>query len=126
MDANRPPRRPPRRSKGPTRHVQRRESASSGIREEIRQLLLARSGSTAPVRCSDIQPQLAKQADRAFTEDGWLFEIKYDGFRTLAGMEDGKPRLLLRSGNDATAAYPEVTEALAALNVPQLVLDGEL
>ena len=60
-----------------------------------------------------------------FRRDGWVFELKYDGFRLLAANEAGAPRLRYRGGSDATAAFPEVATALAALP-RDVVLDGEL
>jgi bifunctional non-homologous end joining protein LigD len=60
-----------------------------------------------------------------FDRDGWIFELKYDGFRLLAGNEGGRPRLRYRGGSDATAAFPEVAAAVARLP-EDLVLDGEV
>ena len=55
---------------------------------------------------------------------GWVFEIKYDGFRTLALHIGGTVRLVSRKGTDMTASFPEVAAALREL--PEVVLDGEL
>ena len=35
-----------------------------------------------------------------FSHPDWVFEIKYDGYRLLAGKERGSPRLLSRSGRE--------------------------
>jgi bifunctional non-homologous end joining protein LigD len=78
------------------------------------------------LRARDVDLMLAELGDRPFTREGWLFEIKYDGFRLLAAREDGKPRLQYRRGADSTALFPDVTKALAALPVGSLVLDGEV
>ena len=60
-----------------------------------------------------------------FTRAGWIFEIKFDGFRILASHEEGGTmRLLTRKGNDLATIFPEV--ALAMRELPALVLDGEL
>jgi bifunctional non-homologous end joining protein LigD len=61
-----------------------------------------------------------------FSADGWLFEIKYDGFRVLAGRDGGRPRVRYRSGADGTGAFPEIVAALAALPGVDHVLDGEV
>jgi bifunctional non-homologous end joining protein LigD len=61
-----------------------------------------------------------------FSAAGWVFEIKYDGFRMRAGCRGGRPRLLFRSGLDATGAFPEVAEDLGGLPGGDLVLDGEV
>jgi bifunctional non-homologous end joining protein LigD len=69
---------------------------------------------------------LAETAERPFTDPAWLFELKHDGFRVLAGREDDQPRLVYRRGSDATATYPDVARALQALPFGDLVLDGEV
>ena len=74
----------------------------------------------------DLTPMLASTAERPFSGEGWLFELKYDGFRLLAVKSGGAVKLLSRRGNDLTPAYPEVVEALEALEYPSLVLDGEV
>jgi bifunctional non-homologous end joining protein LigD len=78
------------------------------------------------LRARDVDLMLAELGDRPFTRDGWLFEIKYDGFRLLASREDSKPRLQYRRGADSTALFPDVVKALSALPVGALVLDGEV
>jgi bifunctional non-homologous end joining protein LigD len=62
--------------------------------------------------------------ERPFSHPGWLYELKYDGFRVLAERRDGAPCLRYRSGRDATAILPEIARAVAALPF-DLVLDGE-
>jgi len=68
---------------------------------------------------------LASRAD-AFSSLGWVFELKYDGWRVLAAKDRKEVKLRLRSGRDATARFPEVVEATAALPVESAHLDGEL
>jgi len=67
---------------------------------------------------------LASRAE-PFSAPGWLFELKYDGFRVLAAKDKGTVTLRYRSGRDATRAFPEVVEALAALPARKALLDGE-
>ena len=73
----------------------------------------------------DDEPMLAETA-APFAREGWIFEIKYDGFRMLAGRDRGRPRLRYRSGLDATAAFPELASALGTLAQGDFVLDGEV
>jgi bifunctional non-homologous end joining protein LigD len=83
----------------------------------------------APRRAIDIdslRPMLCETRDRAFDGDGWLFELKLDGFRLLAGVEDGRPFLRYRRGLDSTAIYPEIDLALRSLPLRQAVFDGEV
>ena len=66
-------------------------------------------------------PTLAK---RPFSRPGWLFEVKYDGFRALAIKQGERVTLVSRKGTDLLRAFPEMDPSLAVL--PDLVLDGEL
>ncbi len=61
-----------------------------------------------------------------FSAAGWVFEIKYDGFRMRAGRRRGRPHLRYRSGIDATGAFPEIADDLADLPADEVVLDGEV
>ncbi|HKW11223.1 MAG TPA: non-homologous end-joining DNA ligase, partial [Gemmatimonadaceae bacterium] len=78
------------------------------------------------VDIATVHPMLAESRDEAFTRDGWLFELKLDGYRLIAGKEHGEARLLTRNGNDYTAVFPEVARAIKALPVEHIVLDGEV
>ncbi len=69
---------------------------------------------------------LAEPADEAFTKDGWLFELKLDGYRLIACHRMGESILRTRSGGDYTATFPEVARAVRALPLAHVVLDGEV
>src|SRR6478672_919583 len=60
-----------------------------------------------------------------FTRDGWLFELKHDGFRALARTSRSGVQLLSRSGRSMADPFPEIVAALEQLP-DGLVLDGEL
>ena len=78
------------------------------------------------VDAASVQPMLAESADDAFTRDGWIFELKLDGYRLIAGKAHGEARLLTRNGNDYTEVFPEVARAIKALPLDNFVLDGEV
>lgn len=78
------------------------------------------------MRAEDVELQLAEPRSSAFTAAGWLFELKFDGFRLLAERINQKVRLVLRRGREATALFPEIVEALEALPGPDFIVDGEL
>ena len=69
---------------------------------------------------------LAEAADQAFTRDGWLFELKLDGYRIIASKWAGEALLLTRNGNDFTHVFPEIARAVAALPLESFILDGEV
>lgn len=95
-----------------------------GLRAAVARKLRRLGAAVRTLRTGDVELMLATMG-QPFRREGWIFELKYDGFRILAGNEDGRPRLRYRGGSDATAAYPEVAAALGALP-RDLVLDGEL
>src|SRR5262249_20826599 len=71
-------------------------------------------------------PELTTLADKAPEGDGWLHEIKFDGYRALARIEHGKVRLLTRYALDWTARYGTIAAALESLPVKTAYLDGEI
>ena len=71
-----------------------------------------------------VEPMLAKPGD-PFDSERHLFELKWDGIRALAFLEEEGPRLRGRRKSDLAARYPEVLEGLRALP-PGAALDGEL
>jgi len=58
-------------------------------------------------------------------DDRWAYEIKYDGYRTLAFVDDGRVRLQSTSGREVTDRYPELAELHTGLHSETAVLDGE-
>jgi bifunctional non-homologous end joining protein LigD len=93
---------------------------------EVRSSLVRLGALRRPIRATDVKMMLAETREGPFSAPGWIFELKYDGFRVVAGKEDGKPHLVYRKGSDATAIFPEVARALPALPFEGLVLDGEV
>jgi bifunctional non-homologous end joining protein LigD len=69
---------------------------------------------------------LATPSDRIFSDPNWLFEIKWDGVRALAWIEDGKLTLQARSGSDITSHYPELGGLPGAISARQAIIDGEI
>ena len=67
---------------------------------------------------------LATPTREPFTRPGWLFELKYDGFRILAVRDQAGARLITRRGIDLSRAFPELIVGLERL--PEVVIDGEL
>src|SRR5665213_4141838 len=71
-------------------------------------------------------PMLATTVDHAFSREGWMFELKWDGVRAVAEVGDGQVRLSGRSGRDETARYPELAGLVRALRGHSAVVDGEI
>ncbi|MBE2286583.1 MAG: ATP-dependent DNA ligase [Prosthecobacter sp.] len=74
-----------------------------------------------------IEPMKAKAVAAAAEEDeGWIYEVKFDGFRALAIVQGGEVSLISRTQKDMTDKFPEVVEALQDLELPDCVIDGEI
>jgi bifunctional non-homologous end joining protein LigD len=74
---------------------------------------------------TEIKPCLATLVDHVPEGERWLHEIKWDGYRLIAFIENGKVRLATRNGLNWTARFPAIAKALAALPVSSAILDGE-
>jgi bifunctional non-homologous end joining protein LigD len=73
------------------------------------------------------RPMLATAVEAVPHGDGWLFEVKWDGFRALAVVRGGDVQLVSRNGNDLTDRFRPVARALQhAVRSPNVVLDGEV
>src|SRR6516165_11448356 len=73
-----------------------------------------------------IPPQLSQPVEKPPSGPQWLHEIKLDGFRMAARIDNGRVQLLTRTGLDWTDKYPSAIAALANLNVKTAYIDGEL
>src|SRR5689334_22770445 len=63
-----------------------------------------------------IEPWLPSPAPNPPAGDGWIHEVKLDGFRMLARRDGAGVRLLTRRGLDWTGRYPSIAAAVAALS----------
>jgi bifunctional non-homologous end joining protein LigD len=73
-----------------------------------------------------IRPQLSQPVEKPPSGPQWVHEIKLDGFRMAARIDNGRVQLLTRTGLDWTAKYPSAVAALANMNVKTAYIDGEL
>jgi ATP-dependent DNA ligase len=73
-----------------------------------------------------VKPQLARSA-RALPEgEGWCYEPKWDGFRTIVFRDGADVHLQSRNGRPMNRYFPDVVEQVLALPAKRLVLDGEM
>jgi bifunctional non-homologous end joining protein LigD len=73
-----------------------------------------------------IPPMLATLRTHAPADAGWLHEIKFDGYRLQARLENGEVKLLTRKGLDWTHRFSNIAEAVAGLDADTALIDGEL
>lgn len=73
-----------------------------------------------------IGPMLAQLSEQVPAGGGWLYEIKWDGVRAMAHIENGRMRLTGRKGNDISTQYPELASIPETVHARSAILDGEI
>jgi ATP-dependent DNA ligase len=73
-----------------------------------------------------VKPQLARPAKDLPAEDGWCFEPKWDGFRTVVFRDGDDVHLQSRNGKPMNRYFPEIVPQVLSLAADRIVLDGEL
>ena len=73
-----------------------------------------------------IHPMLAESIEKPFDDPDWLFEIKWDGYRAIAFIENGKVRLVSRNQNELTTRYPELKDMPEFIKAKTAILAGEV
>lgn len=71
------------------------------------------------------QPMLCTLVDEPFSKDGWIFEIKWDGFRAIASKKGSKTELYSRNMHDYSTRFAEIDKAVRGLK-HDVILDGEI
>jgi bifunctional non-homologous end joining protein LigD len=92
---------------------------------ELRQRIAELGAPQRVLSPADIQVMLAETRREPFDDDGWVFELKYDGYRVVGGRTGGDITLLSRNGNDMARALPDIADALARLPFEHFTIDGE-
>jgi bifunctional non-homologous end joining protein LigD len=73
-----------------------------------------------------VKPQLATLVDAVPSGNGWMHEIKFDGYRALVSVAGDKVVVRTRNGLDWTDKFAPLARALAALDLPAALIDGEI
>jgi bifunctional non-homologous end joining protein LigD len=71
-------------------------------------------------------PQLATLVDAVPTGNGWMHEIKFDGYRALMAVKGDDVRVYTRIGKDWTEKFAPLVAAVAAMDLPPALIDGEI
>jgi bifunctional non-homologous end joining protein LigD len=75
---------------------------------------------------SALDPMLATLAGRPFSNPEWLFEPKWDGFRAICFLHEGRVRFLSRNRKSLTERFPELQQVLKLIRASAAVIDGEI
>jgi ATP-dependent DNA ligase len=73
-----------------------------------------------------LKPQLAKSSRDLPAGDGWCYEPKWDGFRTIVFRDGDEVHLQSRNGKPMNRYFPDIVEQALALKAQRYVLDGEM
>ena len=103
-------------------HTESRTAEAAGLREKLASL----KGAEKRLMPSSVRPMLATLVDQPFDDAEWLYELKFDGYRAVAFVENGKVRLVSRNQNEFTSAYPELAVIAKSVDAKQAILDGEI
>ena len=72
-----------------------------------------------------VAPQLATLVSDPPRGEEWIHELKFDGYRVVCELKDGKVRIVTRNGKDWTDRFGAIVEAIATLPATEALLDGE-
>ncbi|ASU32788.1 DNA ligase D [Mucilaginibacter xinganensis] len=97
-------------------------SVSDLAGSNIEQLIKSAPKSAIPKK---IKPMLATLVDEPFDDPEWLYEVKWDGYRAMAYINNGEVELLSRNNKTFSEKFYPIYDLLAKLNV-NMVLDGEI
>ena len=103
----------PRQRKLPRARLAREAAALEGARK-------------AQIGTEFFKPELARLREHPPVGNGWLHEVKWDGYRILAAIADGEVQLWSRNARSWNDRLPDIVQSLQALGLRSARLDGEL
>ncbi len=104
------------------------EEAVKALRrkEQRRSTVAAKPAKLSAKPATFVAPQLATLVSAPPRGDNWVHEIKFDGYRLLAVVNDGQTKLFTRAANDWSSRFKPLCTAFAKLKVKNAVIDGEV
>jgi bifunctional non-homologous end joining protein LigD len=95
---------------------------SQNARQSVVSVIPGAKPASLPGFVTPCHPTLREKAPSG---ERWIYEIKFDGYRTQAHLQKGRPTIYTRAGYDWTLRFQPIADALAALPANELILDGE-
>ena len=95
---------------------------STKLNKTAKQILAKGRRSPMP---KDVEPMLATLVTEPVTEEGWVYEMKWDGFRALAYMKDGHIDICSRNNKSFNQKFYPLMKTLKDWNI-EAVVDGEI
>lgn len=109
-----------------TRKTKRPDKSATQVQPSAKKTAPHKAPKAATPPPEFVEPMKAKLVSAPPQDDGWVYEIKFDGFRAIAIKQGQDISLISRTEKDMTAKFPEITSALQALDLPDCILDGEI
>jgi len=106
--------------------AQKKKTSKTDSVSSVSSVVSTLKGAEATSMPRSISPMLATLVNEPFNGKDWLYEIKWDGYRAVAFIQEGKVRLVSRNQNDLTSAYPELQGLAENIRGLQAILDGEV
>lgn len=125
-DAKEPVKKATERPAAARRKRLRPRAASDEESEAARDELIATLDRFPRETAGYVEPMKALLVETAPKGPGWLYEIKWDGYRAIAVKEKERVRLFSRRGRELTTEFADIAEAVRQIPVATLVLDGEI
>jgi bifunctional non-homologous end joining protein LigD len=92
------------------------------VKIDVAALLDAAPKNKLPV---NLTPMLATLVDKPFDQEGWMYEVKWDGYRVLGFINKGKVELKSRNNKSFNSKFYPITDALSKWKI-NAVIDGEV
>lgn len=74
---------------------------------------------------TSVDPMLATLVDKPFDSDEWIYEVKWDGYRAVAFMNDGEVTMKSRNDKSFNEKFYPIYDELKQINL-NAVIDGEI
>jgi bifunctional non-homologous end joining protein LigD len=101
-------------------------AASNGKYSSVASVVKDLKGAARGAMPNAIHPMLAISIEKPFDNPEYLFEIKWDGYRAVSFIKDGRVRLVSRNQNDLTGQYSELHQLPECVQAQTAILDGEV
>jgi bifunctional non-homologous end joining protein LigD len=112
--------------KNPSASARTKNNSSPASVDSVASVVKDLKGAIKRSMPTSIQPMLASITEEPFDDPNWLFEIKWDGYRAIAFIENGSVHLVSRNQNDLTPRYSELRELAKFIKAKNAILDGEV
>jgi len=108
-----------------TRKIAAKKTGTAVLKKKATEAEAILSRATKKTFPAKLRPMLASLVDKPFDDEGWTYEVKWDGYRALAFSHQGKTELRSRNDKSFDEKFYPVKEAVEAWGIDAIV-DGEI